>query len=698
MPRRLRVFLALLLVAGLGLVPAPSSAEGRGRLAQLRVREWLLDEAASPLAAWVTADGAMPPLVADVRTSPPLLPAARQRDLQAEFEQLAAEWARRRTLAGRPTRLAPDRGALPLRVRAGDFGLQAVLPRPGGDDAELQAPYPSRWSLLPAVLAIAVAFALRSVVMALLAGGLAGAIAHVATAVPGVTLSPLAAGGQGLQHYVVDALWRRSLGEDFYLRITLFVLCLFVTLGVTTRNGGMHGFVDLLQRRVRGPVGAQLCTFAGGLLVFFDDYSNCLLNGTAMRPLTDRCRVAREKLAYLVDSTAAPVAGLSVVSTWVVYEMSQYRLPLAQVTRADGTAYRPDDAFEVFLASLPYRCYSLFALGLVLLVVLLRRDFGPMLAAERRARRAADPTAATADHAPPPADLSPHPAAPRRARNALLPFGVLLFGTLGGMLAQGLAAGPPADVAAGLGGQLRHLLAHAHSDRAMLWASIAAAATAFGLSAGQRLLPFGEAVRAGARTARMVVVPLAVLFLAWTLGHVCRDLGTSLFLAALVHDALAPALLPLLLFVLAGAIAFATGTSFGTMAILLPNVVVLAHRLGTDAAFAGDPATGGPALMLLCIAAVLEGAIFGDHCSPISDTTVLSSLGSQCDHLAHVVTQLPYALLAGATTVLCGYLPLATLGPGWWPLCLAGGLAAMAAFLCWRGADPGAPSGVTSTA
>jgi Na+/H+ antiporter NhaC len=144
--------------------------------------------------------------------------------------------------------------------------------------------------------------------------------------------------------------------------------------------------------------------------------------------------------------------------------------------------------------------------------------------------------------------------------------------------------------------------------------------------------------------------------------------------------------------VIAGAIAFATGTSFGTMAILLPNVVVLAHQLGTESAFTGDPAVGGPALMLLCIGAVLEGAIFGDHCSPISDTTVLSSLGARCHLLAHVATQLPYALLVSAVTIGCGYVPLVVLGPTWWPLCLVAGVLVLALVLRWCGRDPDAPA------
>lgn len=155
---------------------------------------------------------------------------------------------------------------------------------------------------------------------------------------------------------------------------------------------------------------------------------------------------------------------------------------------------------------------------------------------------------------------------------------------------------------------------------------------------------------------------------------------------------MAAAALPIVLFALSGVIAFATGTSFGTMAILLPNVVLLAHQLGTDAAFLGDAVTGGPILMMLSIGAVLEGAIFGDHCSPISDTTVLSSLGSRCDHLAHVSTQLPYAMLCAGAAMVFGYLPMVTLGPSWWPLSYAAAILGFVLFLRFVGRDPTMPA------
>jgi Na+/H+ antiporter NhaC len=547
--------------------------------------------------------------------------------------------------------------------------------------------------LLPALLAIVLAVLTQRVLPALLLAGLAGGITHVLTRTPGSSPGLVDAILDGSAHFVADSLWRRSLCEDFYLRITAFVVFLFMTIGVISRNGGVHGMVRWLQQRVRGPVSAQVCSWVAGLLVFFDDYTNCLLVGTTMRPLCDHHRVSRAKLAYIVDSTAAPVAGVSVFSTWVTYEMSQYRGPLALVTRADGTPYVPGDAFEVFLATLPYRCYCWFALALVVLVAVLRRDFGPMLTAERRARQHGEllppgvqPMAAVSGQL-----AAPPPGLPLRARNALLPLLVLVFGTIGTMVAQGLAAGLALPETASGMDRVRTVLANARSDEALLYAAMAAWLLAIVMTRLQRLLSLADLLRTSLAATRSLFLAFGILFLAWSLGHSCRDLGTSFFLTAAARGAMHAAALPLLLFLVAGAMAFATGTSFGTMAILLPNVVVLAHQIGADAAFTGSAALGGPAMMVLCIGAVLEGAIFGDHCSPISDTTVLSSLGAQCDLLGHVTTQLPYALLAMATSALCGYVPLAWFGPQCWPWCLASGLLWMAIVLRRFGRDPAVP-------
>ena len=388
---------------------------------------------------------------------------------------------------------------------------------------------------MPAIVAIVLAVLTQRVLLGLLCGGLAGAFAWIATGTPGATPGVLTVATEGLWHFCADALWRRSIGEDFYLRITAFVVFLFMTIGVITRNGGIHGLVNRLQRVVRGPRSAQAGTVACGAAVFFDDYTNCLLVGTTMRPLADKCRVSREKLAYLGDSTAAPIAGLSVFSTWVVYEMSQYRTPLTMVTRPDGTPYAETDAFGVFLDSLPFRFYSWFALLLVVLVVVIGRDFGPMLRAERRARQlgqpldpAHQPMAAVDERIATPADDTP-----RRARNAVVPLLVLVVGTVVCMLGQGIQTvtdNNPQASTLPLGAWLREVLAKAQSDVALLYASTAAWLTAIAMTLSQRLMPWRQVATTSLRSTRALYVAFGILFLAWSLGHICRDLGTSFFL------------------------------------------------------------------------------------------------------------------------------------------------------------------------
>jgi Na+/H+ antiporter NhaC len=686
---RFRFLIAAIFMVAFVAVPSPDEEHGKPYLSYLLVREWLLGQD-SPLQQWHDEQG--PALLSvQLQNSPPITDPVEQRRRSAELERLGEEWA----MVNTDREKVEIRPQLMLIVHVGSEGVRASLALPDGTESRLERAFPSRWSLLPALLAIILAVLTQKVLIGLLCGGLAGALAFVGTSQLGVAPGAVSILIDGTAHFFGEALWRRSLCEDFYIRITAFVVFLFMTVGVITRNGGVHGLVLRLQRIVRGPTSAQLCTAASGTAVFFDDYTNCLLVGTTMRPLTDSVRVAREKLAYIVDSTAAPIAGLSVFSTWVVYEMSQYRTPLTMVTKPDGTPYVETDAFSVFLESLPFRFYSWFALALVVLVIVMRRDFGPMLRAEQRARHLNQPLAP--GHKPMAAVdervANPDANTPRRARNALIPLAVLVLGTAAMMFWQGWSAVAqnPDSMALPFGSWLREVLANAQSDVALLYASASAWITAILLTQVQRLMPLRTTLLTSLLSTRALYMAFGILFLAWSLGHICRDLGTSFYLTAAAREAMTAAALPILLFMVAGAIAFATGTSYGTMAILLPNVVVLAHQLGTDAAFGGSPAIGGTALMLVSIGAVLEGAIFGDHCSPISDTTVLSSLGSQCDLLAHVTTQLPYALLAMTASAVCGYLPILWFGPSIWPISMAAGLLFMAAMLMLLGRNPSHP-------
>jgi Na+/H+ antiporter NhaC len=283
------------------------------------------------------------------------------------------------------------------------------------------------------------------------------------------------------------------------------------------------------------------------------------------------------------------------------------------------------------------------------------------------------------------AEMQPPEGAPRRAINGFLPVGVLIAVTLyliyyyGAYDADGNYAVP--DSLDGLLERSRYILGQSSTEKALMWSAMWALVTAAGLAIGQRILSVSQVVGSALRSAKSLGIAIVILLLAWCIGQTCKDLGTAFYLTAAFRDLMSAAILPILMFLLAGLIAFATGTSYGTMAILLPNVVVLSHTIGAESSF------GGPALMVLTIGSVLEGSIFGDHCSPISDTTVLSSLGTRCDHLHHVQTQIPYAVLTMATATLCGYLPMVLLGTSWWWLSMLLGPAALVAFLLVFGRD-----------
>jgi Na+/H+ antiporter NhaC len=588
---------------------------------------------------------------------------------------------------------------------------------------------PNRASLLPPLLAVAVGLAFGRTLLALFLGIYAGAVVlALGSAAP---LAPL----RGLWDVFAVFLYR-EIFDSFRLEILGFIVALIAMVGVVTRAGGLHGLMDRFLSTARTARSALLLTGGLGLSIFFDDYANCVLVGGTMRPITDRLRIAREKLAYVVDSTAAPVAAISLVSTWIAFQVSVYapQLPGAGIT-ASG--------YTIFLETLPYRFYCLLTLFFVFCVIVTGRDFGPMARAERRARTTG--ALVRPGGRPPISDaasqIEPEPGMPRDWRLAVVPVALTLLVTVWRIFADGggpalwrrdagallslegltpvLLAGSGAGpiFAGGVAGLLCAAgLAASNRGRLAIVAGTVAALAGGGLASGAWTGPlwsltlFGAGAAAAGALAGIAHVPTArpyvafprlagaavgsartlgfavvLLFEAWMIGAVCRDLATADYLVALLSGALPAALLPLLLFTLACLVAFATGSSWSTMSILLPNVVALAASVGVDSPL------GPVGMVALCISAVLEGAVFGDHCSPISDTTVLSSVATGCDHIDHVVTQAPYAALVACVAIGCGYLPLLWF-PGWGPAsALASGAALLLAALWAFGHRPDLP-------
>ncbi|MCB9915424.1 MAG: Na+/H+ antiporter NhaC family protein [Planctomycetes bacterium] len=529
-----------------------------------------------------------------------------------------------------------------------DEGGLELLYRPVPSEALTFGPFDwrpaSALALLPPLVAIALAVLLRRPVVSLFAGVLAGALLLRWGADQGLLTKLFG----GLKDVGTVFFWNEFQDGD-RLQVIGFVVAMLAMVGVITKNGGIRGLMNLVARFARGPRSTQVAAYLMGLAVFFDDYANTILVGSTMRPLTDRFRIAREKLAYIVDSTAAPVAGLSIFSTWIAFEVSTFsaQLPLAGMSASDG--------YAVFIETLPYRFYCIFTLFLVLFVTGTGRDFGPMLTAERRARTTGKVVREGGKPMVSDAATAMEPAEGVRvlARNALVPLAVFIGVTLYTILSTGGAFAPDAPSLRSLTG-LNTVLGNASSYQALWYGSSAGLVVAVVLSLAAGLTH--EIVDAAWKTLRSMGIALAILYLAWMIGAVCGALGTASYLTVMLDNVLYPLALPVILFLLASAISFSTGSSWGTMSILLPLVVGLAFTLGerTD--------IGGHMLMVLSIGAVLEGSIFGDHCSPISDTTVLSSVASASDHIDHVRTQGPYALLTMCVAIAVGYLPAAAFG------------------------------------
>ncbi len=493
------------------------------------------------------------------------------------------------------------------------------------------------WVLVPPLVAIVLALWLRQVLLALAAGVFAGAWILYG--------NPISAFLEGLRSIVVG-----SVADDFHAAMLIFTAALGGMVGVMAASGGTHGIVESARKHIRGPRSAQLMTALMGLVIFFDDYANTLLVGNTMRPVTDRMRVSREKLSYLVDCTAAPVATIAPISTWVGYQLGLIGTGLVAIgdTR---------NAYDLFITSIPYSTYSWFALALVFWVIGLRRDFGPMLKAETRARSTGK---VVADGATPLVDdvgesMAPKEGAPRRAHQALLPIAAVLLVTVVGLYFDGRTA-----LLAQVGAQgmsqlaLRDIFSAADPAASLLWAVMSGCILVVALTVGERSLKLSEAMDAWTKGAKAMLPALIILVLAWSVGTVCERLGTGDVVVGWATGNLSARLVPTVSFVVAAILGFSTGTSWGTMAILMPIVIPMAHELPLAAELADGTRNS---LFLASVASVLSGSVFGDHCSPISDTTIMSSLASGADHVDHVKTQIPYALLAGTLAVLLGALP-----------------------------------------
>jgi Na+/H+ antiporter NhaC len=476
-----------------------------------------------------------------------------------------------------------------------------------GQTAEEYSPgvYATILALLPPVIAIALALITKEVYSSLFIGVVVGALLY--------------AGGNGelalntlLFHE--DAGLVSGIANSSHACILVFVTLLGTLVVLMNRSGGAAAFGRWAQKRIKTRMGAQLLTMVMGLLIFVDDGFNCMTVGSVMRPITDGHQVSRAKLAYLLDSTAAPVCIIAPISCWAA--AVSYAVP-------EGMEI---NGFHMFIRTIPYNLYALATLVMLLLLVLLKLDYGPMRLHEANARKGDLFTAGDQPYE------EPEDAQEGKGRisDLVIPVAVLIFTCLLGMVYTG-----------GLfqGAGLINAFADADSARGLVMGSLVTVIVTFWLYMNRGVIGFQDFMGCFAAGFRSMCAPMIILILSWNLSGVTGLLGAADFIHGLMASSAeaVQVLIPAIAFIVSVFLAFSTGTSWGTFTILIPIVC---------AVFPGESE-----MLVISIAACLAGAVCGDHCSPISDTTIMSSAGAKSNHINHVTTQLPYALTAAAVCV-----------------------------------------------
>lgn len=531
---------------------------------------------------------------------------------------------------------------------------------------------PAWLSMIPPLVAIVLALVIKEVVASLLIGIFAGAFILSGLSFSGF----LAAFLSIIDRYIIESLLDKS-----HLSVVLFSTMIGGKVALISRNGGMAGIVDKLSRYARDHRSSQLITWFLGIAIFFDDYANTLIVGNTMRPVTDRFQVSREKLAYLVDSTAAPVAAVAFVTTWIGAELGYIKDAVEQLGLSEG-------AYSIFLNSLRFAFYPFLTLGFIFFLIITRRDFGPMRKAELRAMKTGvlnAPSKHIAQGAPTDSDqYAPMKGVRPYWLHAFIPVLLVILITIGGLTITGLeyseqqlrAAGQFADSGAvwqqlgkltsggeaGLFRKMGIVIGNADAYNALLWASFTGLLSALLITIGRGIMRLHQSVEVMLTGFKTMLTAMLILTLAWSLSSVTKDLRTADFITSLFAGNVPYWILPALSFVIAALIAFATGSSWGTMAILYPLLLPAGWAVAREA---GLDQLSSMEVLYHITSVVLAGSVLGDHCSPISDTTIMSSLASDCDHLAHVRTQLPYALIVGGVSIFIS-LVLVNIGLPWW--------------------------------
>lgn len=471
------------------------------------------------------------------------------------------------------------------------------------------------WSLFPPVIAIGLALITKEVYSSLFVGILSGGIIYAVAS---------GTGFEGTFKAVVQDGLITNLSNAYNVGILVFLVVLGIIVVLMNKAGGSRAYGEWAAAHIKGRRGAALSTFFLGVLIFVDDYFNCLTVGSVMRPITDKHNISRSKLAYLIDSTAAPICIIAPISSWAA----------AVSGTVEGV-----NGISLFINTIPYNLYAFLTILMVIFISASDTDYGPMKIHEDNAKNGDIFTTQNNTY-----EQDAQPVTERgRVIDLILPVAVLIVFCVVGMIYTG-----------GFFSGTDFVTAFANCDAAygLSLGSISALIVIIAYYMLRRVLKFNECMDSIAAGFKQMVPAILILTFAWTLKTMTNHLEAGAFVSGVVQSATAlSVLLPVILFVVAIGLAFATGTSWGTFGILIPIVTSV-----FDAELANVSQTGEiPSMVIICISACLAGAVCGDHCSPISDTTIMASTGAQCDHVNHVSTQLPYALTVAAVCVV-GYL------------------------------------------
>ena len=505
-------------------------------------------------------------------------------------------------------------------------------------------------TLLPPLVAIVLAFFTRNVIFSLFMGIFVGTFI--------LNVSGANIFGIFFDTFVdISSKMVNSLADSWNAGIVLQVLTIGGMIAVITKMGGPRAIAERLAKKAKTPASAQIYTWIMGFFIFFDDYANSLIVGPIMRPVTDKLKVSREKLAFVIDSTAAPIAGIALISTWVGYELSLIKDAYAAMGQPDI------NAFAIFVETIPYRFYNILMLAFVFFSAYFLREFGPMHKAAMRAHHEGHVTNPTSKAIMNQENsfMLPKEGVSYSIYNAIIPILTLIvFAFIGfylngaesleGEILKAFEQNPYSFVS------IREAFGAADASIVIFEAALLASLVAIGMGLKQKIFDLHEALETWVFGVKALVITAVILILAWSLSAVMKDLGTAKYLVTLLSDSTPQFILPSIIFILGSIISFSTGTSYGTMGILMPLTIPLANAVGIHTGLEGTELHN---YIVLNIGAVLTGAIFGDHCSPISDTSILSSMAASCDHMDHISTQIYYALFVGAVAVLFGYLPAA---------------------------------------